>query len=281
MKRGLSKAGLGEVEDILFITKAAEYGFEAVDLDAKGLIDHVGLSEAQSILEQHQISVGAIGLNVEWRKSDEEFQKGLLELASYASAARSLGCKVCCTYILPSTDDKPAAFMARAVKRLRICAEVLGTYGITLALEFVGPHHLRSTWSYPFIWTMNETLEMIDAMGVTNAGLLIDSYHCHTTGLSGAELGQLNSSQIAYVHINDAYDKPVDQLLDNDRLYTGEGVIDLSDFVQSLQAAGYNGVVSQEVLTSALPTESLDQLLEKSKAGFDHVFGKISYTTKN
>lgn len=276
MLRGLTKAGLGTfIDDKQFIELAAEYSFQTVDLDAKKFIEAFGQTGAKEILQSNNIQLGAIGLPVEWRNSDEEFSQGLINLASSVKAAQDLGCTRCCTYILPSTDLKSAQFMSLAIKRLKICAEVLGSYGVRLGLEYVGPHHLRDTWKNPFIWTQEETLHLIDAIGLPNVGLLLDSYHWHTTGLSSEDLSDLNENQIVHVHINDAPDLPVEELKDNDRLYTGEGVIDLPLFLKSIKKTGYSGPISQEVLTPSHPLESSEELIRRSKIGFDKVFNGL------
>jgi len=276
MLKGLTRAGLGNIgDDKQFIQFAAEYGFQTVDIDAKGLIDTYGLEGSKELLKQYNIEIGSIGLPVEWRKTDEEFQSGLKGLVAEASAAAELGCTRCCTYILPSTDYKSASFMAVAIKRLRICAEILGVYGIRLGLEFVGPHHLRSAWENPFIWTLEETLELIDAIGLPNVGILLDAYHWYTTGLTTEDVAKLKEHQIVHVHINDAHDIPIEEVKDNDRLLTGEGVIDLVGFLKSVKATGYTGPVAQEVLTPAPQTESSKELLSRSKAGFDKVFAEL------
>jgi 2-keto-myo-inositol isomerase len=57
-------------------------------------------------------------------------------------------------------------------------------------------------------------------------------------------------------------------------LYPGEGVIDLHGFLQGLQTAGYSGVVAQEVLGPST-SASMEELLEKSKAGFDKTFANL------
>ncbi|MGM0873835.1 MAG: sugar phosphate isomerase/epimerase family protein [Bacillota bacterium] len=276
MLRGITKAGLGNnTDDKRFIELAAEYGFQSVDLDAKSYIEEYGIEKAREILQKNDIVIGSIGLPVEWRHSTEAFTEGLTNLASAAKAAAELGCTRCCTYILPSTDLKAASLMSLAVKRLRICSEVLGSYGIRLGLEYVGPHHLRETWKNPFIWTQDETLELIDAIGLPNVGLLLDSYHWYTTGLTSEDIAKLTENQIVYVHINDASDLPVEELKDNDRLYTGEGVIDLSLFLKSIKQTGYSGPVAQEVLTPRVPTQSADELFRRSKIGFDKVFNQL------
>ncbi|WP_405113336.1 sugar phosphate isomerase/epimerase family protein [Paenibacillus sp. FSL K6-1217] len=273
MLRGLTLSGLGAVEsDERFIELAGNGGFQAVDLDARGLIQRLGVDGARAKLQQHGIVIGAIGLPVEWRADEDRFRAGLTGLTEAAAAARSLGCTRCCTYILPSTDAKPAHFLAVATRRLRICAQILGAYGIRLGLEFVGPHHLRTAWKYPFIWTMEETLDWIDAIGEPNVGLLLDAFHWHTNGQSPDDIERLQAQQIVHVHINDAPDIPLEAVRDNGRLYTGEGVINLEGFLRGLQHIGYDGIVSQEVLTADQPEDKPEQLIVRSKAGFDRVF---------
>lgn len=273
MLRGVTSAGLGSIEsEERMIELAAAYGFQAVDLDAAALIARHGVDGARSLLQQHGIVLGAIGLPVEWRTTEEAFRQGLEKLATYAAAAAALGGTSCCTYILPSTDLKPAPFMAQAARRLRTCAQILGAYGIRLGLEFVGPHHLRTQWKHPFIWTLEETLDLIAVIGEPNVGLLFDAYHWYTNELNVADIEKLRPEQIVHVHINDAPDVPVSEAADNERLYPGEGVIDLAAFLQGLQKIGYTGVVAQEILTEAPSTESPEVLMQRSKAGFDRVF---------
>ncbi|RKP54347.1 sugar phosphate isomerase/epimerase [Cohnella endophytica] len=272
MIRGLTRAGIGGVSDEQLIKLAARYGFSAVDIDALALINNRGLPAARELLEQNGVTIGSIELPVEWRESDTKFRQSMKDLAVTAEAAAALGCRNCCTYILPSTDEEPAAYMAQTIKRMRVIAAVLEVYEIRLGLEFVGPHHLRTNWKYPFIWTVKDTLLMIGAIGRPNVGLLVDTYHCHTTGFTSQDLLTLNKEQIIHVHINDAYDLPIEQLTDYDRLYPGEGVIDLAGMMGSLQKIGYLGAVSQEVLRAVSPSESIDDLLMRSKSGFDKVF---------
>ncbi|OGX68421.1 MAG: xylose isomerase [Paenibacillus sp. RIFOXYA1_FULL_44_5] len=280
MLRGLTQAGLGEIGSIeRYIALAAQYEFQAVDLDAKAFIDSTGgEAAAKTLLQEHGIMIGSIGLPVQWRTTEEQFQQDLVQLAEHAAAAAALGCRSCCTYILPSTDENAAHFMAVATRRLRICAEVLDAYGIRLGLEFVGPHHLRTRWKNPFIWTLQETLDWIEAINSRNVGLLFDAYHWYTTGLTTADIMKLRPEQIVHVHINDAPPVPVEEALDNGRLYPGEGVIDLTGFLKALKQIGYQGVVAQEILMQAPPADPLEAVLQRSKAGFDKVFHAADLT---
>ncbi|WP_337101798.1 sugar phosphate isomerase/epimerase family protein [Paenibacillus sp. YIM B09110] len=275
MLRGLTRAGVGTIgSDEDYIRKAAKFGFQSVDLNPVDLIREHGLEEAVQLLESNGVVVGSFDLHVDWRSSEEQFVEGLPSLAEAAAAAASLRCFKCCTYILPATNEPAASFMIAATRRLRIVAEILGAYGISLGLEFVGSHHLRTQWTNPTIWSMKDTLSWIEAIGSQNVGLLLDSYHWHTNGLTTGDLLKLKPQQIVHVHINDAKDLPIDQVIDNDRLYPGEGVIDLRGFISSLQSIGYRGVVAQEVISPSVD-QSSDVLLAKSQAGFDMVFGQV------
>jgi sugar phosphate isomerase/epimerase len=273
MIKGLTRAGLGNIgSNERFVRLAKEYGFGAVDLDVRSWFEQEGKEEAKAVLEETGMIVGSIGLPVQWRTSEAVFREGLTSLAATAAAAADVGCTSCCTYVLPSVDANAAHFMALTTRRLRTCADILGAYGIRLGLEYVGPHHLRTNWANPFVWTLQETLDWIDAIGVSNVGLLLDSYHWYTTDPSAEDLQRLTPDQIVHVHINDAPNVPVEQVLDNARLYPGEGVIDLAKFVRALSQTGYKGPISQEILTQSPPTDSPEVLLQRSKAGFDKVF---------
>jgi sugar phosphate isomerase/epimerase len=274
MLKGLTRAGLGEIgSDEQFIDLAAEYGFQTIDVDARGLVKHFGGAEqAKERLQQKGLIIGSIGLPVEWRSTNEAFLSGLASLIEEAEAAASLGCKRCCTYVLPSVDMNAAHFMVLATKRLRLCAQILGAYGIRLGLEFVGPHHLRTQWKNPFVWTMQETLDWIEAIGEPNVGLLLDAYHWYTNELTVADIERLRVDQIVHVHINDAPDLPVAEVLDNGRLYPGEGVIDLAGFLRALHTIGYAGPVAQEILTASPPADSPEVLLTRSQQGFAKVY---------
>ncbi|PZT55162.1 sugar phosphate isomerase/epimerase family protein [Paenibacillus silvae] len=272
MIRGLTKAGLGNIEsDEQYITSAAQYGFGAVDLNPLSYVQTYGLEQAVYLLESNKVIIGSSDLPVEWRTSDEQFRNGLKTLTAMAEASAALGVDKCCTYILPSTDQPAASFMAAATKRLRLCADILDAFGIRLGLEFVGCHHLRTQWKNPFIWRVEDTLDWINTIHAPNVGLLVDSYHWHTNGLEMNELLKLRREQVVHVHINDAYDLPIEELKDGERLYPGEGVIDLRGFLKNLKTIGYNDVVAQEVLA---PEAELDveTRFAKSKAGFDLVF---------
>ena len=61
--------------------------------------------------------------------------------------------------------------------RLRQVAEILKDNNIRFGLEFVGPRTSRAKFRFPFASTQHEMLELTEAIGKDNMGLLLDSWH--------------------------------------------------------------------------------------------------------
>jgi sugar phosphate isomerase/epimerase len=115
---------------------------------------------------------------------------------------------------------------------------------------------------------MDQMLEWIDEMGEENLGLLVDSWHWYHQDGTVAELEALAPEQIVHVHINDAPDLPKDTLGDvTDRVFPGEGVIDLAGFVGALEKVGYEDYLSPEVLNPAVRELPGDEAIERGVAG--------------
>ena len=169
--------------------------------------------------------------------------------------AQTLGCERTATWIMPSSDE--LEFQANFdfhVARLQPAAEILKDYGIRLGLEFVGPKTMRATRRYEFIYTLTGMLELGQAIGTDNVGLLLDAYHHYTSHGSLDEVRQLTNREVVIVHVNDApAGVPVDEQLDNVRALPGEtGVLDMTDFLHALQDIGYDGPVTPEPFSERL-----------------------------
>ena len=276
MIRGLTRTGVGDVgDDEGLISRAARYGFATVDLDPSGLIETRGVDGARELLERHGMGLGSALLPVEWRADEERFRRDLVPLAGKLETAAALGAASFWTYLLPSVDEDPASYLAKGTRRLRLCAELLEAFGFRLALEFLAPRDLRGRWKHPLLWSIGQTMDWIGAIDRPNLGLLLDSFHWHAAGHGVDDILRLRPNEVVHVHLGDAPDIPIENLPDDDRLYPGEGVIDLRGFLGALKNIGYKGIVAQEVLSPAPPKAPPEELLERSKKGFDRLFGEL------
>jgi sugar phosphate isomerase/epimerase len=259
MKASLCGAGLGagKLTFLEYIDLAAQNGFDGVDFgieQAEKSVDEVGRREFEDFINARGITLANFGLPVEWRRDEVTYNDHVSRLAHRAELAQKLGCSRCCTYILPATDLAPDEWWRQTVRRFSEIARILSGYGVRLGLEWVGPHHLRAgganaTGKNNVLVDLPQTLELIKDIGNPAVGLLVDSYHCYTTGIGGAEIAKLTPDQIVHVHLNDAAKGVTpEEARDGARVLPGDGGIDLEGFLTGLRASGYDGYVAVEVL---------------------------------
>jgi sugar phosphate isomerase/epimerase len=130
----------------------------------------------------------------------------------------------------------------------------LAEHDCRLGLEFVGPRTLRQGHQHEFISTMDGMLDLCQDIGTGNVGLLFDSFHWYTSHGNTDDIARLSDALVVDVHINDgAAGRGPDEQVDNERALPGEtGVIDLTAFLQGLQAIGYTGPVTPEPFSKKL-----------------------------
>jgi sugar phosphate isomerase/epimerase len=232
---------------------AAQAGFKGIAVEAAAAAaDPDGVRRA---LEVNKLRPAAWGLPVEFRQEEGKFRSGLAELPELAKAAKQVGADRCSTWILPFSDTLPFEQNFELHKtRLRDCAEALAEHGIRLGLEFVGPKTLRAGHRYEFIYTQEGMLELCEAIGTGNVGLLFDCFHWYTSHGTLDDIRGLCDALVVDVHVNDgAEGRGPDEQIDNQRRLPGEsGVIDLAGFLQGLKEIGYTGPVTPEPFSPRL-----------------------------
>ncbi len=238
---------------------AAEAGFGGVSVELS--LAAADPQKVRRVLEVNKLRPASWGLPVDFRGEEGRFAEGLAELPKLAKVARSVGADRCSTWIMPCSDEVPFEENFRLHRdRLRQCAEVLAEHGCRLGLEFVGPKTIRDGRRYEFIHTQDGMLELCEAIGTGNVGLLFDSFHWYTSHGTPEDISRLSDALVVDVHINDAVPgRGPDEQIDGERRLPGEtGVIDIVAFLRGLQAIGYTGPVTPEPFSEkvrALPAE--------------------------
>jgi sugar phosphate isomerase/epimerase len=118
---------------------------------------------------------------------------------------------------------------------------------------------------------VDEILEFAKECG-PNVGLTLDSWHWHWASATTLDIIAAGRERIVEVHFNDAPNLPPEQIRDNQRLMPGEGIINLTGFLQALQQIGYTDALSVEVfgrgLNKMTPEQAARLGLETSLAVF-------------
>ena len=257
-----------------------KYGFDSIT-PSLGEFQNKTTSEIREWVQTMRdkgIRYGAAGLPVEFRRDENRFKADLAKLPKQSGVLRQLGIKRMATWITPGHRELTYMQNFNQLKRrFREVTDVLKDYDIRLGLEFVGPRTSRARSRFPFICTQIGMMELVDAIGTGNVGLLMDSWHWYTSHGTVEELLQLSNKDIVHVHVNDAPKGiPVDQQMDNRRaLPVTTGVIDMKGFINALVKIGYDGPVECEPFDQELRKMEDDAALQKTIASLNRLWDLI------
>jgi sugar phosphate isomerase/epimerase len=115
--------------------------------------------------------------------------------------------------------------------------------------------------------TIHDALELVAAAGNPNGGLVIDSYHVARAATSYAELRAVPLDRVFGVEIADGRRDVVGSLFDdssNERLFPGEGELEVAGFVRCLHELGYRGPWGVEILSARYRTWPVDEVLSRA-----------------
>jgi sugar phosphate isomerase/epimerase len=239
------------------IDLARDAGFAGLAFDSRAaadLIDAEGLGAARDRFARAGVKPALWNLPVAWR-DDARWEADLRELPRLATAARELGSNRTATYMPSGSDERPyRENFDWHVARLRPIAEALDAEGCRLGLEFIGTKSFRDAFRHPFIYTLDQTMDLIAAIGVGNVGLMLDAWHVYASGGAAADLDRLTNADVVVVHVNDAPAGVArDDQIDTVRTLPLEtGVIDLVGFMGKLRTMGYDGPVMPEPFSQRL-----------------------------
>jgi sugar phosphate isomerase/epimerase len=239
------------------IALAAKHGFGSVEPMGSYLssLDDGDLDDLVEGLKGKGLTWGAANLDVNFRSNTAEFEKGLKALVASAAQLQRAGVRRMGTWISPAhTQLNYLENFREHAARLREVAKILDGHGVRLGLEYVGPKTSWTARKHSFVHTLAETRELVDAIGVPNVGIVLDSWHWYCAGETVADLLALRNEHVVAVDLNDA---PAglerDQQIDSRReLPAATGVIDIKGFVGALDAIGYDGPVRAEPFNQSL-----------------------------
>jgi sugar phosphate isomerase/epimerase len=237
------------------------------------------IGEWAALMKQKGIRYGAAGLPVEFRRDEERFRTDMAQLPKRAALLKQLGVTRVATWITPGHNELTYLQNFKMLEtRFREAAKVLKDSDIRLGLEFVGPRTSRAKFRFPFACTQVDMMELVDAVGTGNVGLLLDSWHWYTSHGTVKELERLSNKDIVHVHVNDAPSGvEVDQQIDNRRkLPVTTGVIDLKGFINTLVKIGYDGPVECEPFDQELRKMDQAAIVQTTAESLDRLWGLIA-----
>ena len=274
----LSPGNIGVSGDLTeWIALAKKHGFETIQPDAGPWLgkDPGVIREASEALRAAGLRWGAAALETEFRRSDEEFRRGLALLPRTAAALRDAGVKRMGTWISPGHRQLPyAENLELHARRLREISGILRDHGLRFGLEYVGTPSLSVHYAQPFVRNLAQVRDLIARIDVPGTGVVLDSWHWWTAGDTREALLALRNEDVVAVDLNDApAGIPLAQQQDNQReLPAATGVIPVKTFVEALLRIDYDGPVRAEPFNRPLNQLGNDEACERTAAAIRKAF---------
>jgi sugar phosphate isomerase/epimerase len=258
------------------IPLVVKYSYEGIYFDIKREAGAFSPAEFTELLAENKLKNGGFGLPVEFRKTREIYEADLQALRTYCEFAKKTGTTRCITWIMPFSDtlDYNSNFLQHK-ERLTLAAKILEENGIRFGLEFVGPPSLRRGKAHEFIHDLDGLMELLDAIGTSNLGYLLDVYHWDLAGQVFEDFKKIPGPEwIVMAHINDApRGLSAEEQLDQSRELPGAtGVLRIDEFIKGLQNLKYDGPVSVEPFYAPLKSMSFDEAVKTAKLSMDKVW---------
>jgi len=134
-------------------------------------------------------------------------------------------------------------------------------------LEYLGTFSLWENKRFSFIHTLIELLELIQEVGCSNVGVILDCWHWHCASETQEDIGLLLGKNIPIVdvQISDApVNVPLKLLKPMEReLSYSTGIIEIHKFLLAIKKLKYEGSVQVEPFNSSLEDMDLSTSLTK------------------
>lgn len=156
-----------------------------------------------------------------------------------------------------------------SVRVLRELASIGERHGVSLAFEFLGQKDCS-------VQTLELADEIVVKVNRRNIGLVIDSFHFYAGGSTLKMIDALDPKRLFIFHINDAENRPPDQLTDAHRLLPGLGILPLPGIIAAFKRIGYDAVASVEIFRPEYWERDPFELAREAKAATEKVLSGIS-----
>lgn len=241
----------------------AKAGFDAIELKRTDFMQCYKQGQSRhQIIETIRASgtkLGILGTEYGWFFAAPDEQRRLFDvLRESCEIAVALGCDM-----IMSAPGQLTGTVADAIAATKIAGEIVGEYGLRLALEFNSQH--------PVVNRTAVLREIIDGAGHAHCGMLLDAYHLYRSQGVSEGLSGVRGEEIFVFQYSDVPPVPTPGIRRPiDRLAPGDGVLDWQELFRILRAIDYRGYLSYEAPNPALwersPYEVTAEGVRKTKA---------------
>ena len=229
-------------KDLEFCEK---YGYDLIEIRIDKLKDYLTRNTVEDLVtffEKNKIKPFAFnGLEEFSYRSEEEYAETVADLKLVCEISDRLNCKMV-TMDPGATPEHLTVeeIQADNIAVLNDLLKIAKPYDMRFAFEFCGSPECS-------VNTLRQAMGIVNAMDCEEVGVIVDFFHFWAMGSKIEDLEKMDVTKIFMVHIDDAENYPKGQASDGDRLWPGDGVINIDEIMKTLLYKGYNGVYSLEL----------------------------------
>jgi 2-keto-myo-inositol isomerase len=272
MKLALNGATTMKADLATDIRVASEAGFDCLEIWSAKLRTYLQdntTEDLAALFNEHRIEPYSINSieHVTFRTPDRRAEL-LFECEQLSRIASEIGCP----YVVVVPGRLPEGvthddIIEESVRVLRELAGVAQGFGVSLAFEFLGQRDCS-------VQTLSLAHEIVREVARPNVGLVIDSFHFYAGGSTIESIDTLDADRLFIFHINDAEDRPREELEDRHRLLPGLGILPLGEIIAALRRISYDRVTSVEIFRPEYWERDPLQLARDAKAAVARVLGQ-------
>lgn len=225
-----------------------------------------GACKTAALLQEFGLQPVGFRVPVDISQPEIDFPAALEQFAPTLYTAAACGYRGALTWIMPGCNTMPVQqYQDMLIGRLERLCKMLEEYGIPLGIEMVAPRTLQQQYRYPAPCRTEDLLTLIERVGQSGLGIILDSFHFYCAGHTPEEYMLINRpEQIVMVHISDGVaGRSAEEQQDLDRRLPGEnGSAACHIMMEWLQKIGYQGAVIPEPLDKRLSDLPLDIALK-------------------
>ena len=240
--------------------RSAALGFDAVEIFAPGP-DAVDTDELKSLIEQHSLSVAAVGTGAGMvkhglsltdpdagkRSAARDFVKTMIDFGGPFGAPAIIG-SMQGKWGGDLSRDAALGLLAEALNELGPYAE---QHGVCLIYEPLNRYETN------LLKTVADGVEYLKSLDTQNVKLLADLFHMNIEEASLADAIRSGAGHIGHIHF-----------VDSNRQATGLGHMDYAPIAAAIKESGYDGYLSAE----AFPIPNSQTAAEKTIETFKQFF---------
>jgi 2-keto-myo-inositol isomerase len=270
MKLALNGATTMKADLATDVRAASEAGFDYVEIWAAKLREFLkthSVADLKTLFKEGNVEPLSIN-SIEYVtfRDAAEYVQIRTECEELCSIAGAIGCPyvVIVPGKFPPGGRSSYEVIEESVRVLRELASIAERHGVSLAFEFLGQKDCS-------VQTLELADEIVVKVNRRNIGLVIDSFHFYVGGSTLRMIDALDPKRLFIFHINDAENRPPDQLTDAHRLLPGLGILPLKEIIAAFKRIGYDAVASVEIFRPEYWERDPLELAREAKAATERV----------